>query len=39
MIADAGGAVVWDDLCTGGRAFEEPIPAAETRSRGWRTAS
>lgn len=25
MIADAGGAVVWDDLCTGGRAFEEPI--------------
>ncbi len=27
MVADAGGAVVWDDLCTGGRSFEEPIPA------------
>jgi len=25
MITDAGGAVVWDDLCTGGRSFEEPI--------------
>jgi len=25
MIADAGGAVVWDDLCTGGRYFEEPV--------------
>jgi bzd-type benzoyl-CoA reductase N subunit len=27
MIAEAGGAVVWDDLCTGGRYFETPVPA------------